>query len=661
MTPYYTSERSIFYNGDCRSVMAEMEDNSFDSIVCDPPYGLEFMGKDWDSFPENPNFLRSPGEDGSNNSYGPRFGVRQHGDSNGVAKVSIRNHAFQKFCEEWATECLRVLKPGGHLLAFGGSRTYHRMASAVEDAGFEIRDQIMWVYGSGFPKSLSVYKAILPKIQSRYGESSCNCMDIGNGRTVREDVRHGGSSEVWAQRTSSIVPQEEVRDTDPSFHVGSDIDSLRELRKEYHETAEAPQTVEETVLRQGLCCGRAEDSGYRHAPLWSGVEESEGGNTRSGQSVAVLQENSERERKGSTCSSPEAFSIGRNQSTVESSGTVRLLPSQDRENNRTSFILDPNRSEPRRIISDDQCGRNSAVAHVCSWCGGPSKEWLDEISLLGTALKPAHEPIVVARKPLIGTVVANVLKYGTGALNIDACRIEGEAVPINRLENWSGFGQEKRPEYEQEINTSGRWPSNFIHDGSEEVLDLFPETGISSGGRAVNISKSSTIYGGGKGLGQDLSSEDVKGDPGFGDEGSAARYFYCAQYSEEEYKPNYKNNVFGEGMGGGFHPGFEDSGSAARFFYTAKASGEDRNEGVEKKNNHPTVKPTSLMRYLCRLVTPPGGTVLDPFMGSGSTYKAAYQEGLQFVGIELHEPYCAIAINRIAQNVFNFPLDKGAD
>ncbi len=177
------------------------------------------------------------------------------------------------------------------------------------------------------------------------------------------------------------------------------------------------------------------------------------------------------------------------------------------------------------------------------------------------------------------------------------------------------------------MNTLGRWPSNLIHDGSDEVLALFPNTSSSP-----------------------LSS------------------------SREEYEPNNKNNVFGDGMGGGFHPGFGDGGSAARFFYCAKASGDDRHEGLENPgsqfehgttlrkventstsgNNHPTVKPTSLMRYLCRLVTRPGGTVLDPFMGSGSTYKAAYQEGLNFIGIEISEPYCAIAIKRVAQNILPF-------
>lgn len=370
----------------------------------------------------------------------------------------------------------------------------------------------------------------------------------------------------------------------------------------------------------------------------------------------------------------------------------------------------------------------------------PGSEKAKEFSGWGTALKPAHEPIVLARKPLIGTVAANILTHGTGALNIAACRIPGEPVPINKLEAWSGFGQEKRPDYTATMSDVGRWPANLIHDGSEEVLNEFAKAGQS---------KSSV-------------SED-----------------------SEEYKPNKKNKVYGNGMGGGYHPGFDDSGTAARFFYCAKADREDRNEGCEETltwenvdlksalmdlsellkgisddtmrhleelewstslfgsnttdlfqtatmfiiktklkmitestisnsspnlitrgdildvikilmasglshaicvekinasklnttnvvtesvlgvasavlkmlftisesvklgNVHSTVKPTDLMRYLCKMITPPGGTILDPFMGSGSTGKAALYEGFNFIGIEKEAEYCAIAKARM--------------
>jgi site-specific DNA-methyltransferase (adenine-specific) len=321
-----------------------MPDCSVDAVVTDPPYGLSFMGKKWDY------------------------------DVPGV--------------EVWA-ECLRVLKPGGHLLCFAGTRTQHRMAVRIEDAGFEIRDMIAWVYGSGFPKSLDVSKAI--------------------------DKAAGAERKV----------------------VGT---------KKHH-------------------------AGNIH-------------NARYGQATA------------------------------------------------TEYIY----SDP-------------ATPEAKQWEG-----W-------GTALKPALEPITVARKPLIGTVAENVLQHGTGAINVDGCRVgtdggtkhnDGEKGTTKNC-----YGNGLFVEFGKPVIGLGRWPANFIHDGSEQATDLL--------------------------------------------------------------------------------------GASARFFYCAKASKRDRDEG----NHHPTVKPTDLMRYLCRLVTPPDGLVLDPFMGSGSTGKAAALEGFSFIGIEREAEYVAIAQARI--------------
>lgn len=331
--PHYT-----LHLGDCLESMRAMTDSSVDSIVTDPPYGLSFMGKKWD------------------------YDVPS--------------------TETWA-ECLRVLKPGGHLLAFAGTRTQHRMAVRIEDAGFEIRDMIAWVYGSGFPKS-------------------------------------------------------------------------------------------------------------------------------------------------------------------------------------------------RNLDGD--------------WKG-----W-------GTALKPALEPITVARKRLIGTVAANVLEHGTGALNIDECRIAHVTIDGGNLAlnphlrehiNGGNGGNIISHEEDRRVvtpHTGGRWPANLIHDGSDEVVALFPES--TSGSRAAGVRTGMGFHG-------------ADGDGGPAIEGS--------------------------------------TGSAARFFYCAKTSKADRGEG----NIHPTVKPTDLMAYLCRLVTPPGGVVLDPFMGSGSTGKAAMREGFQFIGCEMSPEYMEIARARI--------------
>lgn len=358
--------------GDCIEAMRAMPDNSVDSIVTDPPYGLSFMGKKWDY---------------------------------DVPSVEI-----------WV-ECLRVLKPGGHLLAFAGTRTQHRMAVRIEDAGFEIRDMIAWVYGSGFPKS--------------------------------------------------------------------------------------------------------------------------------------------------------------------------------------------------RNLSGD-------------WQG-----W-------GTALKPALEPITVARKPLTGTVAANVLAHGTGALNIDGCRVgwpDGK-VPEIGTPGWGGPakkltavpGQDGDTVERSKPSDLGRWPANLIHDGSDDVVVLFPS--------------------------EACASAPVK----------------SAEPTANGFSGPVKYSGMRERVAGAFHA---DTGSAARFFYCAKTSRKDRNEGLpigdqkavstnatmrqvedadwpkRNGNHHPTVKPTDLMAYLLRLVTPPGGTALDPFMGSGSTGKAAMREGFNFIGCELDQEYLAIAKARI--------------
>lgn len=373
--------------GDCLKRMQDLPDCSIDSIVTDPPYGISFMGKRWDY---------------------------------DVPSVEI-----------WE-QCLRVLKPGGHLLAFAGTRTQHRMAVRIEDAGFEIRDMIAWVYGSGFPKSLDVSKAI----------------DKAAGAT---------------------------RETGP-------IDPVR--------------------------AGRLANQ--------SGNYETEAG-----------------------------WSAGNRKVTI-----------------------DP-----------------PATPEAKQWQG-----W-------GTALKPALEPITVARKPLIGTVTENVLTHGTGGVNIDACRVATDELK-GKVYNNKGDALSWGGTYGKGVaygNEQGRWPANLIHDGSDEVTGVFPQ---------------------------------AKGQQGAvsGKEPSGKTHTVYGQYQQRN-KSTPRN----------------DSGSAARFFYCAKANKKDRG----KENTHPTVKPTDLMRYLCRLVTPPNGIVLDPFMGSGSTAIAAIRENFNFVGIEMLREHFETAKRRI--------------
>ena len=404
-------------NNDCIAAMKEMPDNSVDSIVTDPPYELGFMGKSW--------------------------------DASGIAfNIKV-----------WR-EALRVLKPGGHLLAFSGSRTYHRMAVAIEDAGFEIRDQIMWVYGSGFPKSHNVSKGI--------------------------DKAAGAEREVGKQG-STICP-------------------------------DFPNP----------CSGHNE--------------------------------------------------------TGKFSATVHALPTL------------PNTPEAQQ------------------WDG-----W-------GTALKPAHEPIVLARKPLIGTVANNVLTYGTGGLNIDGSRVGTDDSFGGGAKGTSGFAAGYDADGWVAGSTLGRWPANFIHDGSDEVVALFPQTtsGALLSGHKRGDGKIGANSAGKGGI--------VVGNYG-NDSGSAARFFYCAKASKRDRNEGLDGFEAKQTVGGG---GLTEVGGA---YGLIKAPGQ---------NHHPTVKPTSLMQYLVRLITPPNGTVLDPFMGSGSTGKACAYEGFDFIGIDQSAEYVEIAKARIA-------------
>lgn len=402
--------------GDMREVLRTFEAESIDSIVSDPPYGLSFMGKGWDK--------GVPGD-------------------------------------EFWKEALRVAKPGAHLLAFGGTRTYHRLMCAIEDAGWEIRDCIMWVYGSGFPKSHDVSKAI-----DREAGAEREVVGLSN--------RHGGGAKVF-----------------------------------------------------------------------------------------------------------------------ENQGGVGF------ETNGKPYITAP------------------ATEAAKQWHG-----W-------GTALKPAWEPIIVARKPLEGTVAQNVLKHGTGGMNIEACRVEGviehRAGGLHRGSGNTVGSFSGTTEFEKEPH--GRWPANLIHDGSDEVVGLFPADA-----------------GGGFGVRGAHSSEHLKGKKatyeqvGFGDSGSAARFFYCAKTSKRD------RNEGCEGL---------PIGSPVESGRSTPAEGRKSAVGAPRSNHHPTVKPTDLMRYCVKLVTPPGGVVLDPFMGSGSTGKAAMLEGMNFIGVDLDPEYLRIADSRISHALKN--------
>lgn len=447
MSVYFQSEEVTVHHGDCIQVMAALADESVHAIVTDPPYGIDFMGKDWDSAVKlSGGMLGLISKGHGPNERGPLAKGGTH--SQGYA-----NHdgiAFEAWVTKWSAECLRILKPGGHLLAFGGSRTWHRLASGVEDAGFEIRDSIAWMYGTGFPKSLDVSKAI-DKAAGAQREV------IGTARGGSALKIGGDNSRPWHERQA-------------------------QRGGEYDITA-------------------------------------------------------------------------------------------------------------------------PATADAAQWKG-----W-------GTALKPAFEPIVVARKPLAGTVVANVLQHGVGGLNIDATRVafasEADKQESKAKNQHAKFGTEpggnqvygdysmvERKDYDAE----GRHTPNVVLDASQaDELDRQSGASVSRVGKPRSAAP-------GEGWGMTATGRE------YADSGGASRFF----------------------------PVFPTA-----FRYEAKAPTHERPK--EGEVAHPTVKPLDLMRWLVRLVTPPNGILLDPFAGSGTTLEAAVLEGFTCIGIEREAAYLPLITSRLTK------------
>ena len=469
--------------GDCLEVLKTIPDNSVDSVVTDPPYGIGFMNKEWDNPQKHQELIERETnrslerfEEGKSPVKGGFSKGVQPGLPIGGAK---EGKWFQDWCELWARECYRILKPGGHALSFSAPRTYHRMATAFEDSGFQIRDQLMWVFGQGFPKSLNIGKAI-DKIE-------------GNEREVVGETKAG-----------------------------------------------------KTALGQ--------NSGW------------------------------------------------------------------NQHENRTEIEVTKGNSE---------------------WEG-----W-------GTALKPAHEPIVMARKPLSEKSIAeNVLKHGTGGINIDGSRIEtseSEKVKTEgHIRKGNVIGDERTSVAAGQFGdgafvagtdlTNGRFPANIIFD--EEAGQLLDEQ---SGVKQYNKNRedNGTYLGGHRkeyvGTENNEIEKKIKGQF-FNDKGGASRFFYCPKAAKSD-----RNEGLDE---------FEKKKSGIGSTYagnqkTSNISGNPDRQTDPKANHHPTVKPVDLMRYLINLITPPNGTILDPFMGSGSTGKAAIRCGVNFIGIEKEQEYMDIASARI--------------
>jgi DNA modification methylase len=505
--------------GNSKELLKTLEDNSIDSIVTDPPYELGFMGKKW--------------------------------DASGIA-----------YDVELWRECLRVLKHGGHLLAFSGSRTYHRMAVAIEDAGFDIRDQIMWLYGSGFPKSHDVSKAIdkldAKELQKQRQYKFTNWVRSQNVTAKQIDIATNtcmGSHYTTHLTQPAIMTREHL---EACRHLFTDIPKWVEMECDLRSVESENFKSREIVGKKIINGEEGTAGGYKN-----GIASIHGAN-------------------------------------------VNMV----RQINITAPATDA------------------------------AKEW----NGWGTALKPAHEPICVARKPLIGTVAENVLTHGTGAINVDACRVQtNEKITPNIRNTESSSEGWQRPWMQdklkdekrqikayQQMQSNGRWPANIIHDGSAEVLAGFPETPSSyrpnANGKIYDTGLDDYFKGYGKI--KHNTFPDTKGSP--------ARFFYCAKASKKDRD---------EGL-----EGFEerDGGHYAQDDWSRQNMGNTPDAMRAKvRNHHPTVKPTNLMQYLCRLVTPPNGLILDPFLGSGSTGKAAIYEGFRFIGFDLNQEYIDISKARI--------------
>jgi DNA modification methylase len=622
MTAYYEDDLLTLILGDCVTEMAKLPAESVDAVVTDPPYDLT-SGKKGGTGAASVN-LESPygrARIGTGNGSGGFMGKAW--DSTGIAFRS----------ETWA-ECFRLAKPGAHLLAFGSTRTYHRMTTAIEDAGWEIRDCLVWGYGSGFPKSLNVSKQ--PGV--------CHC---GTESQTEHDLRS--------------MPE-------------ADLSAPLPVEGEQESVLLAPLPESGSRLRGADGAVAA----YTQANVWPSEPGVEGRGD-------VLQD-ARQLRRGQVRPSARVGEADGPQGRLHhgAPATDGAAGGPAPESNGSGEPHRPSTGEQRPgelgAVADERGPQARGSWPLCERCGEPKVDgW-------GTALKPAWEPIVMARKPLIGTVAANVLAHGTGALNIDATRIGTE--PWSRRDGDTGAGYKTgkfmgaagigEPTLQNGLRESsaGRWPANLIL--TESVCDDCNGTGAGSLGQPC-----STCHG--------LGSVRIfdGGVPGVVGGGDAGGGFGHAGGKVE-------HAAFGGGMQNrGNEIGYGDSGTYSRFFLIAKSSRADREPLLRgtlaerdgqvsiqhggalerwpdghleprktplptRANHHPTVKPLDLMRHLVRLVTPPGGTVLDPFLGSGTTAIAANAEGFRAIGIEREKEYLDIAVARLAHQEIGLGLDVGA-
>ena len=515
------------YQGNMLDMLEVIESNSIDSIVTDPPYGLTSITK---RFGKENSVECQYGKDGSFQRLSKGF-MGKEWDGSGI-EYNI---------DTWK-KCYEVLKEGGYLLAFGGTRTFHRIACAIEDAGFEIRDTIMWLYGSGFPKSMDISKKIDKK--------------LGNGKFKNKEIEFV----KWFKKNSLKEPAEidkifgwKAR----SFHFFSENDN------------------------------------NRHIPNWD---------------VYVILKKE-----------------------------CGLSNEYDDFIKKHSLLLE----EIREVQGYENSIKNWNKKYIKPVLNEPSTDLAKQWQGWGTSLKPSFEPIIVARKPFKGSLVDNVIKNGVGGINVDECRVESKprktgTKPTSSEATGSGntlIGSSKNRQAEYDKLDLGRFPANTIltYDETdfEEVCGGFPNT--KTGDVKPHKNKSDGVC--------NFNTQNKTINYFNGDSGSASRYFYCAKASKRDRDEGLEE--------------FDKKINCDRNVECYSANVPFNRSSLPKKNTHPTVKPTDLMQYLVRLVTPNGGTILDPFNGSGSTGKAVMYENLErgknykYIGIELTEEYLPISKARI--------------
>jgi DNA modification methylase len=538
------------HTGDSSKVLKKYPDNHFDSIVTDPPYGIEFLGKDWD------------------NNTGP--------------------------IEVWR-ECLRVLKPGGHLLAFSAARTYHRLASNIEDIGFEIRDQIMWIYGSGFPKGQDMGKLI--------------------EKRKNKDIN-----------LNPYIYHEEVED-DRSVKIGK-----------IHNPPKCVECDQYVASPSNTCTKKCNAKFPPKLNEWSGWKT---GLKPAHEPIVMAR----KPFKGSTVDNVLKNGVGAinvddtrvEVTDIEYERNYKAYAKNLKEEHNTNSLF-------HKVVEKNGPAQGRYPSNVIM------SEEEGKVLDSKTGLKPSHKPIVMARKPFKGSTVDNVIKNGVGAINIDDTRVEVtdtetfagnsigyKTVPEDKRSGDNIYGFKKQDADEPIQTPEGRYPANVIMSEEEgKVLDEKTSTGPKRKAKPVQIDQETNNSNAIAAFQASKRNISVSYNDGGSQAGGASKYFYCPKVSKKE------RNV-----------GCEDLQPKETVQYNKGMEGKLRSDGtiikepIKQTNNHPTVKPVALMKYLVTLVTPKGGKVLDPFNGSGSTGMAVKEFGGEYVGIDLNKDYIKIAKKRI--------------